>query len=168
MTDFKILEADASPQSKQTNNKNLDVNNFCIMLYSEPLSMHKERPGLHTCALWEIRPQLALVESFPLHLYIIRCYWLHFNLAALVSSNLLSILSSSFLMSLVSSSDKLTWSKDFSGHIPIVPGFKNSVQHPNSANILLRPCVPSSDASEPAFYQRQQVLMTPWHSQFLF
>ena len=39
------------------------------MLYSEPLSIHKERPGLHTCALWEIRPQLALVESSPLLLY---------------------------------------------------------------------------------------------------
>ena len=34
------------------------------MLYSEPLIMDKERPGLHTCALWEIGPQLALVESF--------------------------------------------------------------------------------------------------------
>ena len=89
---------------------------------------HKERPGLHTCALWEIRPQLALVESFPQLLYIITCYWLHFNLAALASSNLLSISSRSFLMSLVSSSDKLTWSKwFFPGQILLVPGFKNSV-----------------------------------------
>ena len=58
--------------NKQTTN--LDVNNFCIVLYSEPLSMHKERPGLHTCAIWEIRLQLALVESFPLLLYIIKYY----------------------------------------------------------------------------------------------
>ena len=101
------------PALNPNKQQNLDINNFCIMLYSEPLSMHKERPGLHTCALWEIRPQLALVESFPLLLYIIICYWLHFNLAALASSNLLSISSSSFFMSLVSSSDKLTWSKWF-------------------------------------------------------
>ena len=113
MTYLKILEGDASPQPKQTNNKKLDVNNFCIMLYSDPLTMHKERPVLHTCALLEIRPQLALVESFPLSLFCIICYLLHFNLAALASSNLLSISSSSFLMSLVSSSDKFTWSKGF-------------------------------------------------------
>ena len=36
------------------------------MLYSEPMSMHRERPGLHDCALWEIGSQLASVESFPL------------------------------------------------------------------------------------------------------
>ena len=40
--------------------------------------------------------------------------------------------------------------RDFSGQIFVVPGFKNSVQYPSSATILLRPCVPSSDASEPA------------------
>ena len=42
------------------------------MLYSEHLTMHKERPDLilHICALWEIGPQLVLVESFPLLLYI--------------------------------------------------------------------------------------------------
>ena len=38
----------------------------------------------------------------------------------------------------------------FSGQILVVPGFKNSVQYLSSANILLRSCVPSSDASEPA------------------
>ena len=117
------------PSTQTHKQQNLDVNNFRIMLYSEPLSIHKERPGLHTCALWEIWPQLALVESFPLLLYIILCYWLHFNLAALASSNLLSISSSSFLMSLVSSSDKLTWSKwFFSGQILVDPGFKNAAK----------------------------------------
>ena len=62
---FKTLGGDASPQPKQTNNNTL----MLTMLYSEPLSMNMERPGLHTSALWEIRPQLALVESFPLLLY---------------------------------------------------------------------------------------------------
>ena len=62
---FKILGGDASHQPKRTNNNTLMLK----ILYSEPLSMNMERSGLHTSALWEIRPQLALVESFPLHLY---------------------------------------------------------------------------------------------------
>ena len=57
------------PANKQ---QNLDVNNFCIMLSSTPLSMHTETPGLHTWALWKIRPQLALVESFPLLILVIK------------------------------------------------------------------------------------------------
>ena len=67
---FKTTWRGCHPSTQTNKQHNLDVNNFCIMLYSEPLSKHKERPGLHTCALWEIRPQLALVESFALLLYI--------------------------------------------------------------------------------------------------
>ena len=44
------------------------------MLYSEPLSVHKERPGLQTCALWEIGPQLALVEIPPPHYFLIQAH----------------------------------------------------------------------------------------------
>ena len=63
---YKTTWRRCQPSTQTNKQQNLDVNNLCIMLYSEPQSMHKERPGLHTCDLWDIRTQLALVESFPL------------------------------------------------------------------------------------------------------